>query len=326
MPSKPSDQRAYVRIAAEMPDNPKIAAMDDPVASWAHIVAICYCGEHLTDGVFPASAILRKACASKAKADKLVNANLWHRPGHDCETCPQPPTGHAVVHDYLKHQNAGNHVRTVSAARSAAGKKGAAQRWQPDGKCHSKPDGKPAASDLAPPLADGWQTECQEVRSKNQEQNLTPSGAAKNVTPDRARDDEPQQPSLPDPHPGPAVTGPTAADAYRLVDQAIGREHPHAVRTALAIESGGLLLAGHDAELIAAALGLWLTKPHLGPRSLPSLVSEAIRTRDKPARMGTADRRIAEAELLKDNPNPAILAAAGIPYPTRLKALPGGAA
>jgi hypothetical protein len=44
------------------------------------------------------------------------------------------------------------------------------------------------------------------------------------------------------------------------------------------------------------------------------------------APVATTDRRIAEAELLKDNPNPAVLAAAGIPIPTRLKALRGGAA
>jgi len=42
--------------------------------------------------------------------------------------------------------------------------------------------------------------------------------------------------------------------------------------------------------------------------------------------VATADRRIAEAELLKDNPDPAVLAAAGIPIPPRLTALPGGAA
>lgn len=171
MPNKPSDQRAYVRIAVEMPDNPKIAALDDPVASWAHIVAICYSGEHLTDGVFPVAAILRKACAARTKADKLVRAGLWHKPGHDCDTCPQPLAGHAVVHDYLKHQHAGSYVRTVSDVRSAAGRKGAAQRWQTDGngysKRHSKPDGTEVANDMAPPLANAWQTSCQEVRSKN---------------------------------------------------------------------------------------------------------------------------------------------------------------
>jgi hypothetical protein len=126
MSSKPPDQRAYVRITVELPHHPKLAALDDPVAGWAYVVAICYCGEHLTDGIFPAAAILRTASATKAKGDKLIHAGLWHGPGHDCGRCPQPPAGHAVIHDYLQHQHSQSYVRTVSQTRSAAGRKGAA--------------------------------------------------------------------------------------------------------------------------------------------------------------------------------------------------------
>jgi hypothetical protein len=153
-----------------------------------------------------------------------------------------------------------------------------------------------------------------------------PSGAVDHATPDRTQDDHPQ-PSLPDPPPGPAVTGPRSSDAFRLVNQIIGIEHPSAVRTALAIEAGGLLTAGHEPELIAAALGLWLTKPHLGPRTLPSLASEVIRTRDttdqplKRSRSSTTDQRIADILALRaemgGDPN--------TPLPD-LFVLPGGAA
>jgi hypothetical protein len=154
MPSKPSDQRAYVRIAVELPHHPKIAALDDPAAGWAYVVALCYCGEHLTDGVFPAAAILRTASASKTKADKLIRAGLWHGPEHDCPRCPQPPAGHAVIHDYLQHQHSQSYVRAVSQTRSAAGRKGATQRWQPNSKSHSNSHGPP----LAPSQANHQQT------------------------------------------------------------------------------------------------------------------------------------------------------------------------
>lgn len=120
-------------------------------------------------------------------------------------------------------------------------------------------------------------------RGTGEQGNKPPRGAAETVSPDRARDeppqDEPPPPSLPEPPPGPAVMGPTAADAYRIVNRAVGLEHPHTVRTALAIEVGTLLKTGSSPDVISEALALWLEKPNLGPRVLPSLVSEVIRRR-----------------------------------------------
>lgn len=163
----------------------------------------------------------------------------------------------------------------------------------------------------------------------------TRGGAAENVSPDRARKDpacdcvpaiapardEPPMTSIPQPSPGRAVTGPSAADAYRLVDAAIGREHPHTVRTALAIEVGVLLVTDTDHELVFAALRLWLEKPHLGPRSLPSLVSEAIRMRNRPAlktRASASDTALAEVDA-------AFAAYENQTITPVLRALPGGA-
>lgn len=160
-----------------------------------------------------------------------------------------------------------------------------------------------------------------------------PAHAATDVTPVRARArEERQPPAIPDAPPGPGVSGPSAADAYRLVNSAIGKEFPSAVRTALAIEAGRLLLDGHPPALISQALHLWLEKPSLGPKTLPLLVADVLRAARAPASgqgLSTADRRVLELELLKDNPDPravAALAAAGVPIPTHLRALPGGAA
>lgn len=172
--TKPSDQRAYVKIAVQLPDHPKVAALDDPIASWAHIVAICYCGEHLTDGIFPVAAILRKSGASKVKADKLFRAPLWHKPGHDCEGCPQPPSGHAVIHDYLEHQHSEAYIRNVSATKAAAGRRGAAKRWQNNGTSHSTRHDTCRSTSVADDVAGEWHTDSMndgtamaEVRSKN---------------------------------------------------------------------------------------------------------------------------------------------------------------
>ncbi|MGC5028175.1 hypothetical protein ACLQ3K_25800 [Tsukamurella sp. DT100] len=89
----------------------------------------------------------------------------------------------------------------------------------------------------------------------------------------------------PEPHPGgPAVP----VDGWRLVRAAIPDEHPQATRTALALEAGALLNAGTPAATVDAALRLWLTKPNLGPRTLPSLVSEVLKSRAAPAPGSTA--------------------------------------
>jgi hypothetical protein len=158
--------------------------------------------------------------------------------------------------------------------------------------------------------------------SRSPRPNPTPTqppcrGAAGKETNDRAKNDEPP------PHstgpPGPVTLGPGTAEGYRLVDATIGREHPNSVRVALAIEVNALLSSGTDHDLISAALALWLDKPHLGPRTLPSLVSEAIRNRDhRPtlkSRPSTTDQRIADIQALKtkftDDPPPHLLALPG---------------
>ena len=105
---------------------------------------------------------------------------------------------------------------------------------------------------------------------------------------------------------GPAID----VDGWKLVRDTIPANHPQATKTALALEAGTLLKAGTPAADVSAALVLWLTKPNLGPRTLPSLVSEVIRTRDRPPAAGaftrpsTTDARIAAVQSLKRNPEP----------------------
>lgn len=135
------DFREFVKIAVDLPDNPKLAMIDDPAAGWAYVVAICYCRQHRTDGAFPLGPLLRKAGTKKSVADKLMGVQLWHGPGHNCERCPQPLPGTAVIHDYLRHQQSGDEIDALSEARREAGRKGAASRWHNNGHGNSYSNG-----------------------------------------------------------------------------------------------------------------------------------------------------------------------------------------
>lgn len=122
MTSKKADTREWAKIATDLPQHPKLAALEDPApAGWALVVAILYCRRHLTDGVIPVAGVLREASVARTVAEQLVTADAWHLPGHACPRCPQPPAGHAYVHDYLQH----NQSREQVEAARAAGRKAA---------------------------------------------------------------------------------------------------------------------------------------------------------------------------------------------------------
>lgn len=70
-------------------------------------------------------------------------------------------------------------------------------------------------------------------------------------------------------------------EGWPLVREIVSDEHPQAVRTELAIQASALLKAGSAPDDVADALRLWPTK-NLGPKALPSLVSEVINTRNRP--------------------------------------------
>lgn len=125
----PMDPRPYVRMSTDLPLNPKLAAIDDPAASWAYVVSICYAGQTLSDGHVPVVAVLRLAGVDKEVATALAEQELWHLPSHTCSRCPQPKPGHAYIHDYLQHQRSADEVRDLTSKRREAGRKGAAKRW-----------------------------------------------------------------------------------------------------------------------------------------------------------------------------------------------------
>lgn len=124
------DTRTYVRMDDGMPDNPKIVGipggLQQALAGWLHFSAICYGSKQKTDGLLPVGMVGRLTTIPdpEAIASLLLEANLWHAPGHHCRACVQPPPGHYVIHDYLEHQRSRSEIESLSEKRSRAGRKG----------------------------------------------------------------------------------------------------------------------------------------------------------------------------------------------------------
>lgn len=127
---KPRDRREYVRISVALPSHPKLAEIDSPHAGWLYVCGICHAGEHLTDGFIRPQPVARAAGVQPKWIKELVRVGLWHTPGHDCGSCPQPGKGEVVIHDYLEHQRS----RSEADAARQAGRAAAEARWSGDAK------------------------------------------------------------------------------------------------------------------------------------------------------------------------------------------------
>lgn len=132
-PDRPDHQdlRQFVKISIDIVMNSKIAAAmeEDPLAGWAAVCAIVHCFQSRTDGHFPIKQVAALARLSEAGVKAMIEEDLWHVTGHDCERCPQPRRGHAYSHDYLRHQRSAEKLREISRKRSGYGSKGAEGRW-----------------------------------------------------------------------------------------------------------------------------------------------------------------------------------------------------
>lgn len=124
---------------------------DDVAALALHVLCATWTAATPTPGLVSEAAAIAQVGKTKARkwARILVDAGLWHEPGHDCEKCPQIAAGF-VFHDWDEYNPVNDDVRK---RRSEAGKKGAKARWG-DGRpmanaidSHGKQDGKPMATD-----------------------------------------------------------------------------------------------------------------------------------------------------------------------------------
>lgn len=131
------DQRGWAPVDTGYLDNPKMLDVLDAsgTATLMHLASILYCAQHLTDGHISPGVARRKVGASRDDDRLLIDAGLWHEPGHDCAECPQPEPGKVYVHDFLQHNRTAAKAKRVSERRSEAAK----ARW-----ARTKPDDAPS--------------------------------------------------------------------------------------------------------------------------------------------------------------------------------------
>jgi hypothetical protein len=158
----------YIKLDDKITDHPKIAAAG-PLAAWLFVSALCYSSRHLTDGAIHRNALAQVSnVPSPLKhAAELVKVGLFVVTEDGWQ-----------IHQYTERQTTRAEVESKRAGRASAGRKGAAARWQSDG----KQDGKAIANEMAKPMANDSQN------TENRKQNPTNSSVRPSVT--RAADDE----------------------------------------------------------------------------------------------------------------------------------------
>lgn len=119
-----ADKRAYAKFDIGYLDNPKMMTVLDesPVAVIMHAASVMYAAQHLTDGHVPVRAMYRKAGGTPDDADLLIEAGLWHGPGHFCEECPEPDQRSIYVHNYLEHNRSEQEANKASQKAAFAAK------------------------------------------------------------------------------------------------------------------------------------------------------------------------------------------------------------
>lgn len=262
-------------------------------------VAGSWSGKHGTDGVLPDHVVRALSRGEAGLADELINAGLWRRAkgGYrfhqweaDGDGSPRNPTREEAI--------------AARATMSSGGAIGNHRRWH-----------------VAQGVVSSNCRYCQQKQS---------SGTRS--APDRSTEDRPESPPNP---PGPVPKEkeqqtPTSSVARKrgsripadfAVDEAMvawAREHtPLVGRTETAnFVDYWTAASGANATKLdwVAAWRTWMRKAQTDASH------RQARAAPRPG-MATTDRRIAEAELLKDNPDPAVLALLGH---NGHRALPGG--
>lgn len=167
-----ADKRAFAQFDVGYLDNPKIMDVFDAscIAICMHFASVLYCAQHLTDGVIALRAMQRKVGASEADSTLLIEAGLWHLPGHDCPECPEVAEGKAYVHDYLQHNRTSDGVK----GRSDVARRNAAARWNKvptDANCNAN-GMQPASEPQSEPQCENDDLAMLRERERKKEKNL----------------------------------------------------------------------------------------------------------------------------------------------------------
>lgn len=168
-----ADKRAFATFDVGYLDNPKIAEVFDAscIAVCMHFASVLYCAQHLTDGFVALRAMQRKAGGTDHDTQLLIDSGLWHEPGHDCEWCPDVPTGKLYVHDYTEHNRTSDSVK----GRSSIARDNAKAGWEKRRKEREKADANGNASRIANGNAKDDVSQCLDRQTDRQIKNTSSS-------------------------------------------------------------------------------------------------------------------------------------------------------
>ncbi|CRK59045.1 hypothetical protein [Alloactinosynnema sp. L-07] len=308
------DERTFIAVHDGIEDHPKIAELSDAafrllVTTWG------YCSRYTTDG-FVKDAVWRKRGTPKARRE--LEAELVHKPGHDCPKCPPVPPGYVRFHDYLEHQRSAKDIEERQEQKREAGRRGNHQRWHVDQNivepsCRyctgQQDDGSQVRSQ--PPSQTGSQTDREtiaeeEVEEEEKKKITTPVGGKPHQPRASAKTTAAELDAT--------AHSPTAFKLVRNYADTCARRPPTKVLTALAVQVDLLLAEDWPHPDIGRALA------ELGARGkhaklLPDIAHELANrspTNGNGARPSSSDSAAAAVQALKTTRKPAATAPAQI--------------
>ncbi|MBF6460200.1 hypothetical protein IU433_14255 [Nocardia puris] len=319
------DTRPFIKVYVDLPRHPKFAGLSK-AQKWMMVEAWCHCGEYLTDGVVsPAiwrglgtkrdrDAVLATGIAVEFRRGEIVpipNGSQLDsseiRAKFESATGQILPTDCVLFLTYPNRQNLRANVESIQEKRRSAGQKGGAAK--------ARNAAKKDVGGVASATANANQTGTKNV-PEQEDKDKVPTYVGTLNTPSAA------------PSPTPIPSGfvefwdiyPRRTDkggARKAYAKAITRTDP-----ALILDGARRFAADPnlpEAQFIPHA-STWLNNERWTDGPLPTRHRPSpARTVDPAAQTLTpAELKFARAEALKDNPDPRILAAAGIPLPIRV--------
>lgn len=272
---------AWFKVDDSIPFHPKIIAAGNlAIGLWLR--AGGWCAQQMTEGFVP-TGMLAPLGGTPSTARKLVGAGLW-----------DVAEGGWRFHDWHTYQPTRAEVESRRKQRAEAGAKGGKasgeSRRESKPEANASTDGEANASGRASPSVRTCAKQKRTPSRSLTQRDFSTYVESGSYVSERAESDETPQRSQ------------VGIDGWKLIRDLVSAEHPQAVRSGLAIEAATLVSAGTPEADIRDALSLWLAKPQLGPRALPSLVSEVIRNRSSPTigrRPSTTDSGIAAIQARK---------------------------
>lgn len=322
------DNRPFIKIYVDMPRHPKFAGLSK-AQKWTIVEAMCHCGEYLTDGVVDLAtwrkaatkrdrdAILATGVAVEFRRGAIVQIPNGFQQDSDeiraefeARTTRVLPSDCVLFLGYSEEQNKRIDVEEMQEKRRSAGSKG--------GRAKAQNAADRGSGGVASATANGNQTGSKNV-PEYKDKDKEPTYVGSKDTPSTASQPAPKL-SAAEPEGFPEFWG-----AYpRRTDKGGARK---AYAKAIARTDPADILAG--AQRFAADPNL--PEPQFIPHASTWLNNERwsddpLPARSRPSRVDEpgpvlgpaltpAQFKFAQAEALKDNPNPNILAAAGLPIP-----------